>query len=333
MADADKHYHTTPPILVPNNQNRTTTKPQWKCLFLSLIRHAQARANTRTDSPLTPLGHAQADDLAAEWQRVRIDKLVSSHLQPRSKQPQRSPQPIPSISEDSDSEEPVEDPRDAEWAEHPLSVSVDYHVQERKCGFLVPKLSAQHQTIAAYHALYGTTVPGRIARDHTPPQGGESLDTVADRAKAFVLSIMKEHGQHVWGFGPEDFNLERWNRSDLIEAERVPNPHVAVVSHSVFLEELYEMMYFWDKGERPKKALGCHWGNAEWTRHVLWIREKEDSSYEFQFRDIRAPRTADGSALPPYISTSIGREKGLKINGSGNVDENISSFGTSVLYV
>ncbi|KAF9061894.1 hypothetical protein BDP27DRAFT_1369256 [Rhodocollybia butyracea] len=237
-----------------------------------------------SNSPLTPLGHLQAGGLAYEWRRIRINKLISSGLQ-------RADTTASMLA--AANSEYLKNSQNAEYAEHPFSVSVDHRVKERKCGFLVRRLSTQHQTIAAYHALNGTTIPGRIARNHTPLERGESLDAVADRAKAFVLSILKEHGKHVKGFGPEDFNLERWNRNDLDEAERVPNPHVAVVSHGGFLGELYEMMYFWNEEERPKRPLRCHWGNAEWTRHVLWIREKEDSSYEFQFRDIRAPRIVD----------------------------------------
>ncbi|KAF9061900.1 histidine phosphatase superfamily [Rhodocollybia butyracea] len=239
-------------MTVSNNQNKKNKKP-WKCLVLSLIRHAQARSNTHgwaagPDSALTPHGHTQADALASKWSRVLIDKLISSHLQ--------RALTTASILSAANAEHSKNRGYYAVLSEDLVSVDIDPRVQERKCGELVPRLSLQRQKIDAYHALTGTTVRGRIARNHTPPEGGESLDAVAERAKDFVLSIMEEHGDSECGsFGPEDFQLWKWKSED---AEKVPSdiPHVTVVSHNVFLGELYEAMYFWHEGRSQRGLLG-----------------------------------------------------------------------------
>jgi len=148
---------------------------------------------------------------------------------------------------------------------HPL-ISIDSNVEEQRPGDLVPKLFIEGRTQEGALALGRVLIDGKVPRSHTPPEGGESLDTVARRASEFILSTMAEHAV-VTGEGPEDFDLEMWKGD---EVTRLPPglPHIVLVSHNVFLCELYELMHYWNSTDRGK-GLGCFWKNTGW--YVLRI--------------------------------------------------------------
>ncbi|KAF5389852.1 hypothetical protein D9757_003611 [Collybiopsis confluens] len=266
---------------------------KWKCLVLSLVRHGQASSNTQgwragSDSPLTSLGHTEVESLALAWSNVRTSKLVSSHLQ-------RAVSTAKIISCANVSHPPI-------W--------IDRTVEEQLTGALAPKLFIEGRTKEGSVALGRVLVDGKMPRDHVPPEGGESLDMVAQRAKKFLLGILSTHAVEATGCigggrgGPQEFDLEMWRlgREEPEPGKMPPGiPHVVVVSHNVFLGELYELMYYWNwkegSSERKREKLWCHWNNTAWTRHMLWIRDPppdSSSSFEFDFVDLLPPTRKDG---------------------------------------
>ncbi|KIK59586.1 hypothetical protein GYMLUDRAFT_44541 [Collybiopsis luxurians FD-317 M1] len=271
-------------------QGAVPSTGKWRCLVLSLVRHGQAASNTQgwragPDSPLTCIGNSQVESLALSWSRVRITKLVSSHLQ-------RAVTTAKTISALNVSRPPV-------W--------IDRTVQEQLPGALAPKLFISGKTREGSLALGRVLVEGKMPRDHVPPEGGESLNMVAERAKNFLLGVMMEHAMETEMVstvhaGPQEFDSEMWKLGgDPPEPAKMPPgiPHVVVVSHNVFLGELYETMYYWNSTERAD-GLWCHWKNATWTRHILWIRDRysdSSSSYDFEFQDLLAPMRKDGASI------------------------------------
>lgn len=126
----------------------------------------------------------------------------------------------------------------------------------------MPKLYIEGRTQEGALALGRVLINGIVPRSHTPPDGGESLDTVAQRAKTFILSIVEEHAVET-GKGPEEFDLEMWKGND---ATRIPPglPHVVAVSHNVFLGELYELLHHWNSTEERTTGFNRFWRNANW---------------------------------------------------------------------
>jgi broad specificity phosphatase PhoE len=74
--------------------------------------------------------------------------------------------------------------------------------------------------------------------------GGESLDDVSQRARAFVLDTLLAHAAAWPTMGmhrPKPLNPDSAPPADV--------PHVVVVSHNVFLTELFELLACWEKKE------------------------------------------------------------------------------------
>ncbi|KAE9394120.1 phosphoglycerate mutase-like protein [Gymnopus androsaceus JB14] len=230
------------PLQLPSQEAQADLKP-WRCLVISLVRHGQAQSNTDLvwragpDSPLTYKGRIQAQRLGEAWANVRIDRLLSSHLI-------RAVDTAQAIS-DNNKHRPV--------------VIQQVNLQERKTGSVVESLRRQGRDDEASIELRGWGEDDTIDRHHTPGGGGESLETVAERAKLFIFSCMAKYGVDTLE-NPEEFDVGRWESTpeDLPEGL----PHVVVVSHNIFLCELYEMILYWHRQVRGPMI--CDLANTGW---------------------------------------------------------------------
>lgn len=122
-------------------------------------------------------------------------------------------------------------------------------------GQKVLNYQAQGDYAMARYALTGT-VRGPINRNRRP-EGGESYQDVADRAKSFLLKILFSDGARVSQVpdGPDD--------ETTTTEETLPQgiPHCVIVSHNIFITELYECMVYWGKDH----LMGWdYWANANW---------------------------------------------------------------------
>lgn len=78
------------------------------------------------------------------------------------------------------------------------------------------------------------------------------------RAKWVINTLMTRHGLAKEEPFPEELT------SQTCEASQVPDgiPHVVLVSHNIFLTELYEVLRDWNIGEH--RWTGYSLRNAEW---------------------------------------------------------------------
>jgi len=106
------------------------------------------------------------------------------------------------------------------------------------------------------------------------PEGGESEHDAAHRAQAEILSLLLKHGvplteedkvtewdnvvevEYQW----DDYNKE-W-KADLGLNDTGKIPHVMIVSHNLFLTELYESLCYWNSSEHVQT--GTEYKNTGW---------------------------------------------------------------------
>jgi hypothetical protein len=99
---------------------------------------------------------------------------------------------------------------------------------------------------------------GAPPRDYTPPGGGESLNLVAYRAQRTLNVLLMKYGKEL-DEPPKEFLDKTVIDSPNILPEGIP--HVVVVSHNIFLSELYESMFGWTSGHRMTT---CDYRNTDW---------------------------------------------------------------------
>ncbi|KAM6490043.1 hypothetical protein JOM56_014622 [Amanita muscaria] len=98
---------------------------------------------------------------------------------------------------------------------------------------------------ATQEALMGQSLyDSRPLSRHSPAEGGESFATVALRAEAIIRMILSSHGVEL-SEAPEFLLDEKTTTTSAILPDGIP--HVVIVSHNVFLMELYEKLQSWGK--------------------------------------------------------------------------------------
>jgi hypothetical protein len=102
---------------------------------------------------------------------------------------------------------------------------------------------------------------GLPLRDHRPSGGGESFDDVAKRGRQFIEKEIIGKFMVPLARSLDSFADLKRTRSEEIPPELEGIPHVVIVSHNVFLNELYEGMDCWYEGEVDTRA---EWHNAGW---------------------------------------------------------------------
>ncbi|KAM6493749.1 Histidine phosphatase superfamily [Amanita muscaria] len=238
---------------------------QRRCIVISLIRHAQCASNANQSvwygddvpNPLTDAGRLQAKSLGKNWEDTRIDYLLSSPLE-------RALCTANTLSDHNEGRPEV--------VIHPNLV-------ERRYGAKVARLM-RYNDEAAQEALRGQSAysPEPISRLHRPPEGGESMAMVALRAEGIIRMILSKHGVKL-SEAPEFLRDEKTTTTPAILPDGIP--HVVIVSHNVFLMELYEKLYSW--GEDHVET-SCDWKNANWSRHILWYDEDTDKLDVFDMK-------------------------------------------------
>jgi probable phosphoglycerate mutase len=141
-----------------------------------------------------------------------------------------------------------------------LEVTTDDTYVERRMGqAVIDALYAGR--IATAMTLYRGLSPdqsGVIPRDHQPPDGGESLNVVAYRARLSLTALLGKYGKEL-DETPKEFLDKTVIDSPNVLPEGIP--HVVVVSHNIFLTELYESMFRWNSSYR---VTTCQYCNADW---------------------------------------------------------------------
>jgi len=130
---------------------------------------------------------------------------------------------------------------------------------ERRYGSKVPSLMRWDYE-AGREELTGKSIYSRgpIRRDHCPGGGGESLDMVALRAENIVRSIVSIYGVNL-SEAPDFFLTKQKTDTPTVLPDGIP--HVVIVSHNIFLIELYEKLHSWGGAHLETK---CDWENASW---------------------------------------------------------------------
>ncbi|KIM85988.1 hypothetical protein PILCRDRAFT_816529, partial [Piloderma croceum F 1598] len=251
------------PLMVPTEP----LKRKKKCLVLSLIRHGQSQSNvfggmTEENDHLTQYGREQAERLGKDWKDVRIDVLRASTLQ-------RAHHTALEIAK--------------YHCDDTLEVITKKGYVERKPGSAVTDaLRAGNQERAA--TLYNGLSPGQSGptpRDYKPPGGGESPNLVASRANIALVVLLYKYGKEL-DEPPKEFVDKTVIDSPNVLPEGIP--HVVLVSHNIFLAELYESMFGWNSDAH--RMTTCNYRNADWSRHIIWF--DEDTDY-LEYSDMRVP--------------------------------------------
>ncbi|KAM6493738.1 phosphoglycerate mutase-like protein [Amanita muscaria] len=217
---------------------------QRQCIVISLIRHAQCVSNANEVwheddalDPLTDAGRLQAKLLGKNWEDTRIDYLLSSPLE-------RALCTANTLSDHNEGRPEV--------VIHPDLV-------ERRYGAKVARLM-RYDREAGEEALRGQSAYSRtpLSRFYTPTEGGESMATVAKRAEGIIRMILSSHGVKL-SEAPEFLLDKKTTTTPAILPDGIP--HVVVVSHNVFLMELYEKLHSWGEDHLETR---CDWKNTSW---------------------------------------------------------------------
>jgi broad specificity phosphatase PhoE len=185
--------------------------------------------------PLTEYGRIEAERLGKEWIDVRIDHLLSSPFE-------RACDTAKALSEQNKS--------------HP-EVDTSELLIERKYGSVVPRLMRLGHKEEAAEVLRGSS-GGPINRSHVPAGGGESLEGVALRAETAVRQILSRYGTTVFE-SAEQFTKKVTSLTPALLPDGIP--HVVIVSHNIFLIELYEKLQYWG---REYRISDCEYKNTDW---------------------------------------------------------------------
>jgi broad specificity phosphatase PhoE len=95
-------------------------------------------------------------------------------------------------------------------------------------------------------------------RDHRP-LGGESLDDVSSRARLSLTMLLTKYGKEL-----DDRPKEFLDKNKIDSPNDLPQdlPHIVLVSHKVFLVELYNSMVGWNADYPCEKT--WDYGNVDW---------------------------------------------------------------------
>ena len=191
------------------------------------------------DNHLTNLGNEEAECLGKNWSDVHIDVLHTSTLECA----YDTALAIAKHNKDTNLE--------VIWKEIYV---------ERKSGQVVIDAVCAGRMEQAETLYYG--IPsgrsGTTPHDYVPPSGGESPQDVANRAVLSLLLLLEEHGKEL-DEPPKEFMDKKIINSPNDLPEGIP--HVVLVSHNVFLAELYEAMYSWGSSHHMTT---CHYHNVDW---------------------------------------------------------------------
>jgi broad specificity phosphatase PhoE len=167
--------------------------------------------------PLTGHGKSQAENLGKSWEDVRIDHLLSSPLE-------RAYDTAKALSENNKG--------------HPMVLRL-HQLVERKYGQKAARLMRQGYHDEAHKVLSGNDPYDRF---HSPDEGGESLNAVAERGAKAITGLINGFGVDL-SEPPEFFRTKERFKSPMELPAGIP--HVVIVSHNVFLCELYDKLKNW----------------------------------------------------------------------------------------
>ncbi|KIJ29298.1 hypothetical protein M422DRAFT_71251 [Sphaerobolus stellatus SS14] len=221
--------------------------PGNKYVVFSFIRHGESRENATGAAPkendiLTDEGHQQAENLAIQWANLRIDALYSSDLN-------RARDTASKISK---------------YNRCNPGLTLTKALKEKNHGHLYTSLKEQGRFAEAKKARRGG-YKGAVPR-HYRPEGGESYDDVLDRGLAILFRLAKRHGVYLPSV-PKELDAEYQPTGELFELpENVP--HVVLVSHNIFLSQLYKALSTWNEDRKPILP-NSKYDNTGWTRHLI----------------------------------------------------------------
>ncbi|KAA1469819.1 phosphoglycerate mutase-like protein [Dentipellis sp. KUC8613] len=222
---------------------------KYRWLIVSLVRHGESMNNVyptwnaKNDDRLTLRGRVQASTLGLHWRDTRIDAIYASTLT-------RARVTAHAIADANNGD---------------LSVRTEPLLVERHIGSVARVHAARGDHKAARREQHGPGAGKLTHRDrmHRPGGGGESLDDVARRAKAVLLSTLKHHFEPL-GEKPEGLALppERCTAPTDDVPEGIP--HVVLVSHNVFICEFYETLVNWGKPVSEHRSTCTDYPNTAW---------------------------------------------------------------------
>jgi broad specificity phosphatase PhoE len=131
-------------------------------------------------------------------------------------------------------------------------------IVEHYWGTEALKCSRKGQHEAARYELAGS-YGGAPKRDFRPRGGGESYKDVGERARDFVENEVLGRFGVALSEVSKDLLDEQKSKTPDILPEGIP--HVVLVSHNLFLTELYEGLLFWNKVHKDTRN---YWANAAW---------------------------------------------------------------------
>ncbi|KAF8588158.1 phosphoglycerate mutase-like protein [Ramaria rubella] len=214
---------------------------------ISFIRHAQSTSNLYTgqrsmqneDDELTPHGVAQAQELGEQWADVRIDKIYSSHTK-------RAVGTANAIAERNRSK--------------PELVQSN-KLREHDFGPRVRELIMRGDSNGAWRERTGLShwERGTPPRNHCP-HGGESLDDLVTRGIWQIISILMNDGVQLTT--PLHELSPQYTPTRKVDELPDGIPHIVVVSHNIFLCELWEALQSWNK--TTHQASEADYSNAQW---------------------------------------------------------------------
>ncbi|TDL27005.1 phosphoglycerate mutase-like protein [Rickenella mellea] len=239
-----------------------------KFICISLVRHGEAGSNVAENpkyvdedpNPLTWDGRRQAKNLGMEWARddTRIDILYSSPLE-------RALDTATAIA--------------AEVEDCP-EIIVKPELVERKFGPYLRNLSG-NALYSEINGHGGWMFNGKPDRSHRPKGGGESLEDVAARAETFFREYIVKHAIQM----DEEPDLKAIRYTKKLP---VGIPHVVLVSHNVFLTELYEVLFEWNSKTHTWTNFLLR--NAACRRFVIGIEDAiedaEDGDYPSRVHEV-----------------------------------------------
>lgn len=187
------------------------------------------------------MGRIQAECLGEAWANVRIDALYSSTLE-------RAYDTAAEIAKHN--------------IKHPDIEQMEILV-EQKYGTYVADMMARGAETRAMEALTGRSSwdTGPPIRSHRPPNGGESLQDVATRASRAISGILL---RNLVKFDEPPKSFVDNEKVDMPEELPDGVPHVVIVSHNIFLTELYEELLCWNTDPHYHKMTTCQYGNTGW---------------------------------------------------------------------
>ncbi|PBK70096.1 phosphoglycerate mutase-like protein [Armillaria solidipes] len=200
--------------------------------------------------PLTSRGRCQAEQLGKELSSTHIDHLISSPYL-------RALDTARAIGRNNTERPDLKPEEDELIIEQDHGPEVDA-ARTSGNGDLELQLRTGLSPLASFE-FHGTP-----PRSYCPP-GGESLESVSQRARTALLQYLRVHGTSFASM-PDSTDL-----GDSV-------PHAVVVSHNIFLTEFYEAMLFFNNPSQRYNT-PVQWSNASWARFVVFF---DDERLEFK---------------------------------------------------